>query len=725
MMGRLILYIGVLISVFWSIYAGYELVVNSKTRYAPEFVFTTEDQGVLLVRKVNELKLGDFIKLSDKNPFSREVENIENLNLGKISYFLSAERALILLEKKAHWKKSEISNLKKAISRANTSIVYDGPYALLSQDIDIVIKNTSSFDFADGDKKASANFWNLSSPENIVRTDIYALNRGYFRYKSSKSGKKFGESIADSDEFSTVLPQTIEKYEFFERFYAAEQDTVYANSPLSEWVDKGFVVAEFNNQLVLVSDYRAQQTPSLVLMEKATNADSIILDSEIKLFKGVRLSRSFPKNPNPSFYLFEIEDKVLFTESLELAKKIQIAYQMGETLGLNQVKSEQFFSGLPTKTNYRKVEHDSKKSITFKKNLQFEVTTIPPGEQLINYKTTNWTNSQLTNYAGFEPIADHLRGGHSLFAFNKEGDFVLLNNNGDVEWKGSADTSIIDAPQIIDIFENGKQQILFTTHKSVYLIDLNGKNVGSFPYQSDYYMTSSVSYFRWKNTTCFLVGNSKGELVMLNTSGSELNIIKASSTAIKNTAFALNINSNLRGWCIDDTNEKRLTYLEAPIKTEKLAVSTATKFERSGGEVFGYLEADGNVYVESMQQSNRSLISEGQLIPINTGLALKKNNFLSLFNKNHQLIQTIDLGFNEVLSAFVVSVKSVNYIFVLDYFKNNIYCYNNNGELINGFPKEGSSQLKASYNESSNELNIYTIISNSVVCHKIKLAKNS
>ena len=70
-MGRLILYTVVLVSIFWSVYAGYDLLVNSKTRYAPEFVFTTEDQGVLLVRKVNELKLGDFIKLSDKNPFSR------------------------------------------------------------------------------------------------------------------------------------------------------------------------------------------------------------------------------------------------------------------------------------------------------------------------------------------------------------------------------------------------------------------------------------------------------------------------------------------------------------------------------------------------------------------------------------------------------------------------------------------------------------------------------
>lgn len=724
-MGRLILYVVVFLSILWSSYAGYDLIVNSKTRYAPEFIFNNEDQGVLLVRKVNEVKLGDFIELTDKNPFSRELENIESLKLGKINYFLSSNRPLLLLEKRTHWKKSEITILLKSIALANTTIEFDGVYALLKKDISVEINTTPYIDFSTADKKASANYWNLMISESEIRTDIYALNSGCFQYKSSISTQKYGKAITDSEEFSAVLPQTIEQYEFFERFYALEKDTVYAKNPLSEWVNKGFVLAELNNQRVLVSDYRAQQTPSLVLMEKASNADSISLDDEIKFFQGIQLTHNFPSNSDSSFYLFEIEDKTLFTESLELAKKIQIAYQMGETLGLNQQKNQQLFSGLPSNTNYRKVERDLKTSITFKNNLQFEVTTVPPGEQLSAATSSNWTNSELSNHVGFEPIPDHIRGGFSLFAYSNEGDYVLLNHNGDMVWKGSADTSLIDEPQVIDIYENGKHQILFTTHKSVYLIDLNGNNVGSFPYRSDYFMTSAVSYFRWKNTTRFLVGNSKGELAMLNTSGSELNIVQASTKSLAQQAFALNINGNLRGWCIDEDNEKLLTFLESPIKTEKLGSSQASTFEKVGGEVLGYFESEGNVYVENMRQSSHTIISEGQLIPVNIDLAIKINTKISLFNKNRQLIQSIDLGFNEVSSAFVVNVNNSSYILILDYFKNNIYCYNNNGELISGFPKEGTSLLKASYNEQSNTLNIYTIISNSVVCHKIKLAKNT
>jgi hypothetical protein len=668
---------------------------------------------------------GDFLELTKNNPFHRELENIERIELGKISYFLSSTRPILLLEKSTHWKKSEIKSLKKTIALANVNIEFDGVYAILAKDISIAPSTLKTFDFKNDDKKASANYWDLSDHEHIVRTDIYALSSGYYQYKSSANTSKYGKPVADGKEFSAVLPQTIEKYKFIERFYALENDSVYANNPLSEWVDKGFVMAEFNKQTVLVSDYRAQQTPSLVLMDHASNSDSVQLDSPIKYFKGVQLTANFPSNEEQSFYLFEIEDKTLFTENLEFAKKIQIAYQMGETLGLNQEKSKQFFSGLPTYTNFREVEQDRKTSITFKNNLRFAVTSVPPGEQLITENSTNWTNSELANYEGFTPIVDHLRGGYSLFAYDNKGEYILLNNSGDVIWKGKADTSLTDEPQVIDIFENNKHQLLFTTHKSVYLIDLNGNNVGSFPYQSDYLFTSSVSYFRWKNTTRFLIGNSKGELTMLNTDGSELNIVQAGMHPIVNKPFALNINGNLRGWCIDNSNEKLLTYLENPAKTQQLGSSKASHFEKVGGEVVGFLEAEGKTHLESMTGDNHKLLAEGSYIPINVGTAIKKSNTLALFNTKHQLIQSIDLDFNEVLSAYSVSVNNSNYLLVLDFFKNNIHCYSSNGSPVDGFPKEGSILLKASFNEVSNELNIYTIISNSVVCHKIKLTKNT
>jgi len=724
-MGKALLYAVVAFSILWSGYAGYELIANSKTRYAPEFIFNEQDQGALLVRKVQEMQFGNFLALTSNNPFSQEIENIDKLSLGQLNYFMSKSRSILLVEKKTHWKISEINSLQKSITLANVSIEYDGVYAVLTKDVTIELNTAESSNFKNGDKKATANYWNFMDPSDIVRTDIYALNSGYFQYKSSHNSKKVGKAIADGAEFSAVLPQTIEKYEFLERFYAAEKDSVYARSPLNEWVNKGFVIAEFNNEQFLVSDYRAQQSPSLVLLDIASNADSIALDEEIKYFTGVQLTTNFPQNPQKAFYVFELEDKTVFTESLELAKKIQIAYQMGETLGLNQEKSEQLFSGLPTHTNYRKVERDLKMSITFKNDLKFAVTTVPPGEQFASTTISNWTNSELANYAGFEPIKDHIRGGYSLFAFDKEGNYVLLNNNGDVVWKGKTDTSIIDLPQVIDIFENDKHQLLFTTHKSVYLIDLNGQNVGSFPYQSDYVLTSAVSYFRWKNTTRFLVGNSKGELAMLNTSGSELNIVQASINPLVNKAYALNINGNLRGWCVDNANEKLLTFLENPTKTEKLGKSTANHFEKNGGEVVGYFESQGNVMIEKMRQTNPIVLGEGQFISINQSLAIKKNTSISLFSRNGQLMQTIDLGFNEVLSAFVIQVNTSKYTLVLDFFKNNIYCYNSSSELINGFPKEGSVLLKATYDEESESLNIYTIISNSVVCHKIKLAKNT
>jgi hypothetical protein len=201
--------------------------------------------------------------------------------------------------------------LRKAIKLANINVQFDGVYAVLTKDLSLDLQSEGEIVYTNGDKKASANYWDLTTNNEIARTDVYALSSGYFQYKSSVNTGKYGKPVADSKTFSAVLPQTIEKYEFFERFYALEYDSIFAKNPLASWVDKGYVVAEFNNQTVLVSDYRAQQTPSLVLMEHASNADSINLDDPIKYFRGVKLSSNFPNNTDSSFYLIEIEDKTI------------------------------------------------------------------------------------------------------------------------------------------------------------------------------------------------------------------------------------------------------------------------------------------------------------------------------------------------------------------------------------------------------------------------------
>src|SRR5690554_7524028 len=97
---------------------------------------------------------------------------------------------------------------------------------------------------------------------------------------------------------------------------------------------------------------------------------------------------------------------------------------------------------------------------------------------------------------------------------------------------------------VVDVFNNNKHQFLFRTKRQIHLIDLNGNDVGGFPYQSEHDSTTGISEFVWNGTKRFLIGNQQGEIIMLNSAGLELNIIQFGKEGIVSTPYALNIKGN-------------------------------------------------------------------------------------------------------------------------------------------------------------------------------------
>src|SRR5699024_4116902 len=103
----------------------------------------------------------------------------------------------------------------------------------------------------------------------------------------------------------------------------------------NEWGDKGFVSFHYEGSQIIVSDYRSQQVPNLILIEKSKNEDSIIIDDDLNSYIGFQLTKNFPASAQERIYGFEIEDKAFFTTSKAIARKIQVEYQLGKTLSLN------------------------------------------------------------------------------------------------------------------------------------------------------------------------------------------------------------------------------------------------------------------------------------------------------------------------------------------------------------------------------------------------------
>ncbi len=713
----------VIAALSWMGYAGYELFLKNSDQTAPENVFCELDEGILLINRLSETEKADYLSVLSSNELSPAISNLDSL-FNKHRYlkvYASTNRNIVILDNEENWKIKDEKNIKKYFPLQGTKILREGKHILLYKDYTPCSKVERLNVFIEADKKASANLWQQKNA-TWKRTDIYNLDKGFFEYRSSSPSKSYGKAINDVNRFASVLPSQLSNYSFFERFYAESIDSTYKKGPMSKWVDLGYIKFDYRNTQVLCSDYRSKQQPSLILIEKTSTDDSIQVDNNIHSYTDFKLTVDFPKQKENRFYVLEIEDKVFFCEKKSVLQQIAVDYQLGKTLALKPEKEKYLFGGLPTFANYRSVSRDKKMSLTWKEDLLFEVNTSPPMNEMETEERTTWSYSADFKIEGIVPIPDHLRKGTSSFIYSNEGKYQLLGPNGNILWKGDIGNSIENEIQVVDVFDNKKHQFLFRTENNVYLIDLNGNSVGGFPYRCDSKLTSSISSFVWNGTKRFLVGTENGEVIMLNSSGRELNIVQISSEPIKSKSFALNIKGNLRNWAIDVNGNQYLGYLETPAKAKKMGKSSAKWFIKHQGTVKAYFEKNGDVFSQTIDEQEAKLVETGKIMKVdNQSIYIKKSNKLVVLSHEEVTNYLMDVSFNEISSIHSVSLKEKNGLLLMDYLKNKIFLYDETGKVYNDFPKEGRNKVYTYPNDMNEKLSIFTTIENAIICYKVKL----
>jgi hypothetical protein len=723
-MKRITLITLVIVAVSWIGYSGYELFYKNTDDTAPKNVFCDLDGGVLLINRLTETVDAGYLSKIKKNEFTELLTNIDTLTkrFASIKIYVSANRNILILDNNSYWNKKDIKFIKRLFPLNGTDFQSESNFLKISKNVETCKEHAPLSFFIEADKKASANFWELSDG-TWKRTDIYNLEKGLFEYRSSDPLASYGQPVDDIKAFESVLPAQISHYAFHERFYAVDNDSIFRNGPMNDWINLGYVSFNYNDKEVICTDYRSRQQPSLILIEKSINEDSIKNENDIASFIGFKLTSNFPNSTETRFYTLEIEDKVFFAESKSILQQISIDYQLGRTVATNTNAKERLFGGLPTFANYRFISNQQKISQTWKEHLLFEVSTKPPlMNQNEEEEKTTWSYTPGFKVAKITPIPDHLRNGTSALFSDKWGNYELIGPNGNRIWEGSAGQPIIGNIEVVDVFENDKHQFLFRTENQVYLIDLNGRSVGSFPFKSEHVLTSDISSFIWNGTTRFLVGNQKGELIMLNGSGKELNIIQLSSNPLIHKSFALNVRGNLRAWGIDQENDQFLGYLETPAKPERLGKSNGKWFVKGSGHVKGYFEKDGEIYLQGSDNTTAQLIESGEILAVDEQVIYiqSKENIIAR-KHDGESAYIIDPGFNEINSTQFIQDESENYFLLMDYLKNKIYLFDNVGEMHNGFPKEGRKTAIVKLTAVSNFLSIYTFIENSIICYKIQL----
>ena len=113
---------------------------------------------------------------------------------------------------------------------------------------------------------------------------------------------------------------------------------------------------------------------------------------------------------------------------------------------------------------------------------------------------TSW-ESLLDTAISFKPqlVQNHTSGETDIFVQDMANNAYLLNNAGRILWKVQLPEPIISQVYQIDVYRNGKLQMLFNTKNYIYVIDRLGKFVDKFPVTLKSPAVGGVALFDYDN----------------------------------------------------------------------------------------------------------------------------------------------------------------------------------------------------------------------------------
>jgi outer membrane protein assembly factor BamB len=273
-------------------------------------------------------------------------------------------------------------------------------------------------------------------------------------------------------------------------------------------------------------------------------------------------------------------------------------------------------------------------------------------------------------------VINHNTNTREIVIQDANNTLYLISNTGKPLWKTKVDGKIMGRIHQIDVYKNGKLQLLFNTAKTVYLIDRNGKNVEAFPVKLPKAATAPLALFDYDNDNEYRI--------MVACADEKLRLFDAKGQAIK-------------GWNNPST---------------KKSVSIEPQHLRLGNKDFILVcDESGNIYLLDRQGKSRHTVKEKVS-------ASSQNPFFVLKGKDIKatvLLYTdtlgnlISLGFDNKLTKTNL-LEDGNHSFLMADVDNDqreeiiighsdkILVYNQSGELLCSYPAPGLTDAPEVYN---------------------------
>jgi len=320
-------------------------------------------------------------------------------------------------------------------------------------------------------------------------------------------------------------------------------------------------------------------------------------------------------------------------------------------------------------------------------------------------------------------LKNHNNNQYDFTFQDSENYLYYYSNKGNQYWKKKIPQKIIGDIKQVDIYKNGRLQIVFRTENKLYVLDRNGNEVKELSFEiesGENNIPISIFDYEKNRNYRFLVTNDN-IIEMFDSRGKKVSGFKPyvfESNIIKDP---VHIRIDGKDFIVVQLENGELKILD---RRGRDRIKVDQKIQFSENSIYSYMKTftttdnQGNLIQIDMdgKLSKKSLnISSDNLIDIkNDNLVYISENILSIKGIN------ITLPFGKYSKPIIFNESLRMLIGISDLSENNIYLYEDNGELVKGFPLKGNSIIDIRDSDKDGKIEVLARLdSNSIVSYEV------
>ena len=310
------------------------------------------------------------------------------------------------------------------------------------------------------------------------------------------------------------------------------------------------------------------------------------------------------------------------------------------------------------------------------------------------------------------------------FAYQDDENYLYLySNKGNLFWKKKLSSQIIGEIQQVDLYKNGRLQMAFRTSDKFFIIDRNGSIVK--PFEISFKKSNHInplSIFDYDNSKNYRFLLSQDNLIKMYDNRGK---IVSGFNPDEFNADILNppVHIRIKGkdYILLQLKNGELKILNRRGK-ERISVNKNIDFSNNNFfsfmDLFTTTDINGNLIQIDM---NGNVVQNSYNLKENNTIEVRMDNILihsgNSININGKII---NLPPGRYTKPKLFNYKDLLYISITDEKENKIYLFNNEGDMINGFPLKGTNivDIVDSDNDGKIEL-ISQLDNNSVISYEI------